>query len=248
MKFGLFVLGIVVILMIFSVGAFGDEQKIKHIGIEWSTACLSLIELGDLETCGNPDLIKSAYPQPPLKPNYQKMFDDMATNPKADYQKRNILNNHIKSCIKENYCNVFDKLSNTYYWYDINADSRSYLDKIITINTNMKHTNLNIKNDEIFINATSRTLILDTNQINIQSCHTISYAPQDTKIIMDMGFIMWHILNNCTDKTQLGYLSIPYKETHDLTNISVDKSPAWLELQRLEALKAKYVENRLGTD
>ncbi len=251
-----FGMGLIVILLVYPLIfqlAQAEEQRIQHIGIEWSETCLALISLGDLETCGNPENIKTAYTQNPLKPNYQSMFDNMAQNDKADYQKRNILNNHIKSCIKENYCNVFKEYpyyQSVYYWHDISADSRSYLDKIITINANMKHTNLNVINEEVFTFTDSRTLILDTNQINIKYCSIISYTPGDTtnKQLMEMGFIMWHIQDDCKDNAKLGILNVPYMEELTLTVIPVDESPAWLELQRMEALKTYYKENRLGTD
>jgi len=249
-------MGLIVILLVYPLIfqlAQAEEQKIKHIGIEWSETCLSLISLGDFETCGNPDKIKQAYQQNPLKPNFQTMFDNMAKTDKADYQKRNILNNHIKSCIRENYCNVFEEYDykqNVYYWHDIGSDSRSYLDKMITINANMKHTNLNVVNEQVFTFTDSRALILDTNQINIRSCHVVAYTPGDTtnKQLMEMGFIMWYIQDDCKDNAKLGILNAPYMEELTLTVIPVDESPAWLELQRLEGLKSKYKENRLGTD
>ncbi len=227
---------------------YAEEQKIKHIGIEWSETCLSLISLGDLETCGNPELIKTAYSQNALKPNYQRMFDDMAQNDKAQYQKRDILNNHIKSCIKENYCNVFEPYGSVYYWYDITQETRGYMDKVITINANMKHTNLNVVNEEVFTFDNSRALILDTNQINIRSCHVIAYTPDYYTMFRELGGLMWYLLDDCKDNAKLGLLNIPYMEELTLTVIPVDESPAWLELQRLEGLKSKYKENRLGTD
>lgn len=229
------------------------EERITHIGIEWSETCLSLIELGDLETCGNPDLIKLSYQQNPLKPNYQLMFDNMAKGDKAEYQQRNILNNHIKSCMKEDYCNVFkeEKYRQTvYYWFDLPNEARGYLDKIITINSHMKHTNLNVINDEVFVFENSRNLILDTNQINIKYCHKITYTPGNDTLtqLREMGYIMWHILDDCKDNAKLGILNAPYIEELELTVIPVDESPAWLELQRLEGLKAKYKENMIGKD
>lgn len=225
-----------------------QAEEPKHIGIEWSEICWLLINGGDLETCGNPDEIKQAYLQAPLKPNFQKMFDDMAKNDKAEYQKRNIFNNHLKSCVKENYCNVFESRSSVYYWYDITQETRGYLDKVITINANMKHTNLNTQNDEVFVFTDSRALILDTNQINIRSCHKIAYAPEPYRMFMEMGSIMWHIQDNCKDNGKLGLLNTPYMEELELTVIPIDDSPAWLELQRMEGLKAKYKEYKIGSD
>ena len=247
-KFALFLITSSAIILIFIMPAFAEEPQIKHIGIEWSSACLSLIELESFDSCGNPELIKSAYLQAPLKPNYQKMFDDMAISDKAPYQENNIYSNHVNSCIKANYCNVFEKYSNVYYWYDIPNEARGYMDKIITINANMKHTNLNVQNDEVFVFDNSRNLILDTNQINIKSCHKIAYTPNNSLMLREMGGLMWHILDDCKDNGKLGLLNAPYMEELTLTDIQIDESPAWLELQRLEGLKSKYKENRLGTD
>jgi hypothetical protein len=250
-RLALFLITSGIILFIFIIPAFADDTKVKHIGIEWSQTCLVLIELGDLETCGNPEQIKQAYTQNPLKANYQKMFDDMALNDKAPYQKNNIYNNHVLSCIKADYCNVFNNYyfnSNTWYWFDIPNEARSYLDKIITINAHMKPDNLNTQNEEIFTNATARFLILDTNQINIRSCNVIAYTPEPYRMLMELGGLMWHILDDCKDNAKLGVLNAPFIEIHNKTIIPVNDSPAWLELQRLEALKAQYKENRLGTD
>ena len=131
---------------------------------------------------------------------------------------------------------------------DLPKETRGYLDKVITINANMKHTNLNTINDEVFVFTDSRALILDTNQINIRSCHKIAYTPEPYRMFMEMGSIMWHILDNCKDNGKLGLLNTPYMEELDLTVIQIDESPAWLELQRMEGLKAKYKEYRIGSD
>lgn len=240
-----------ILITVSSVAFFPQTyaQDSTHIGIEWSNTCLKLIELGDLETCGNPELIKLGYPSPILKSNFQKMFDDMDQNDKQEYQKNNIYYNHVKSCISANYCNVFDIYgTNTVYWYDFDKSSRSYLDKIITIHANLKHTNLNVQNDEVFINATSRTLILDTNQINIQYCHLIAYTPDNYRIFVEMGGLMWFLSSDCIDYSRLGVLALPYVESLELTYIEIDKSPNWNILKQFEALKTKYKENRLGKD
>ena len=225
-----------------------EEPKIKHIVIEWSEACLTLISLGNFEPCGNPETIKLMFPPPTLKPNYQKMFDDSAKIDRAKYQINDAILNHKKNCVKENYCNIFENYSNTYFWYDPDQAIAGYYDKRITISSNMLPKNLNTINDEIFVNATNRFLILDTNQINIKNCNKITYAPDYYRMIYEMGGLMWHILDDCKDNKKLGILNTPYIEIHDLTVIQIDESPNWQILQAFEALKAKYKENMLGKD
>ncbi len=244
-------MGLIIGLVIGSVlygQANAEEPMTKHIVIEWSEACLILIDLGDLETCGNPELIKSIYPPPAIKPGFQKMFDDSAKTDSTKYKINNVLLNHKKSCVLENYCNVFDNYSNIYYWYDPDQSISGYYDKRITINTHMKHKNLNVQNDEIFVNDTSRSLILDTNQINIKYCRDVSYSPEAYRMIREMGGIMWYILYDCDDFSKLGVLSDPYVEIHNKTDYSPLDSPEWKNLQELEALKTKYKENMLGKD
>ena len=247
----LFILAIVVIAFTFSMIipiANAETDQIKHVGIEWSEACVSIIDSGDLETCGDPAILKSAYLEPRLKATYQKMFDDVEETEKAPYQKNSIYGNHVKSCIFENYCNVFESGSSVFYWFEIPNNVRSYMDKIITIHPNLKHTNLNIHNEQVFTFDDARFLILDTNQINIKGCYQITYSPEIYRMTQEIGLIMWHILDNCRDNAKLGFLSEPYLEELQLSTIPVNESPAWLELQRLEALKTKYLENRIGLD
>lgn len=246
-KFGLLVLGFIVILVIMGAGVFADSN-IKHIGIEYSTVCKKLIESGDFETCGDPYLLSEGWMEPKLKPTFQRMFDDSKQDDKTFYQKNDILLNHKKSCIRENYCNVFNNYGSVYFWHDFDNEIRSYMDKVITINAHMKHTNLNIQNQEVFINATSRTLILDTNQINIKACHVIAYTPNNYRFLLEFGALMWHILDDCKDWQKLGILGEPYKKTLELSNIPVSESPAWEILRQAELLKAKYKEYRIGLD
>lgn len=222
------------------------ETKYYHYVIEWSETCKELINLGDLETCGDPEIIKQMYSPPVLKPNYQKMFDDMAEIPKAKYQKSDVLLNHRHSCVRENYCNVFENYYNFFYWYDPDKKTRGYYDKIITIHPSLKHTNLNVKNQEVFVNDTKRELILDTNQINIKSCRNISYTPENYRIMIEMGSIMWYISDNCTDENKLGVLKEPYKQDLIKTPYSPLDSPEWKILQEAEALKDKYKGYMIG--
>ena len=246
-----YIIGISITIILFMVFVIplAHAENTKHITIEWSEACLALIELGDLETCGDPNLIKSAYPQAQLKPNYQKMFDDSAKLEKTKYQINDAVLNHKKSCVKADYCNVFDNYdSKIYYWYDPDQSIAGYYDKRITINTNMKHTNLNIQNDQVFDNGTSRSLILDTNQINIRSCQIVAYTPENHRMLLEMGGLMWHLLTDCTDINRLGILKTPYIEELQKKPYDPRDSPNWQILQELEALKEKYKENRLGKD
>lgn len=238
----------IILFMVLIIPLAHAEPKIKHIAIEWSEACLTLISQGNFEQCGNPETIKLMFPPATLKPSYQRMFDDSAKIDRAKYQINDAILNHKKNCVKENYCNVFNNYSHIYYWYDPDQAIAGYYDKRITIYSNMLPRNLVTASDEIFVNATSRSLILDTNQIYIKNCTKIIYTPEYYRMIREMGGLMWHILDDCKDKNKLGVLNTPYMETHSLTVIPIDESPNWQILQAFEALKAKYKENMLGKD
>lgn len=227
---------------------FVNAEEPKHIAIDFSDSCLAMFELDNFDSCGDPNVIMQAYPQAKVKPTFQKMLDDSAKLERVKYQKNNILQNHIKSCVTENYCNIFDNYSNVYYWYDPDYNIRGYYDKIITISPNLKHTNLNTQNQEIFDNGTSRTLILDTNQINIRSCHNIAYTPEPFRQIQEMGGLMWFILTDCTNENRLGVLKEPYTQQHTKHDLDITTSPNYQYLKQLEELKNKYKENRIGKD
>lgn len=237
------------VLLFFNyAGAFAQEPKYTHIAIEYSETCNALIELGDYETCGNPELMLASYPDAKLKPGFQIMFDNSAKTDATYYQKHDILLNHKKSCVKENYCNVFDNYGFVYYWYNPDQQIRSYYDKVITINAHMKHTNLNVQNDQVFVTNNTRTLILDTNQINIRSCQQIAVTLTDWRQVQEMGGLMWYIIDDCKDIEKLGVLKQPYTKELTLTQYSPLDSPAWLELQRLKNLEEQYKDYRIGTD
>jgi hypothetical protein len=237
------------------------ETDYNHIGIEFSNTCLTLIELGDIWTCSTPEEIKTRYLETPIKANWQVMIDNVNRDNAYEYQKTNsVFDNHQKSCMYKNYCNIFDVKDDqkTIYWFDYSTENRRYLDHIIIINTHLKAKNIDKTLDSIFFkndtkaiptdtfNGTKRTLELEVNRLHIDNCRFAMYDPD--YILAELGGIVWYMEDKCQDKTKLGVLAIPYIEDLVNSEYSPLDSPAWLELQRLEALKDKYKENRLGTD
>ena len=111
------------------------DYSLKHIGIEFSSSCVTLQKLNDSDVCSNSDFVKSMFPPIKLKPAYQVMFDNTEKTDQLTYQKNDIMQNHRSSCIIKNYCNVFDIKPGTkiIYWYDIDSKARGYLIQLLQL-------------------------------------------------------------------------------------------------------------------
>ena len=236
--------------------AEAQETKYTHIGIEFSNTCLTLIDLGDVWTCSTPEEIQKRFIPTGLKSNWQIVFDNTNKDDPFEYQKaNNIFNNHQKSCFYKDYCNVFDiKDGETVlYWYDFPNENRQYLDHTIIINTHLLNKNIDKSLDSIVINDgqnigddKSRYLALEVDRLHIDNCRIAMYDPE--MILVELGSIIWYLEDNCKDKKKLGIMGIPFIEELVYSEYIPTESPAWLELQNLEALKTKYKGLMIGKD
>lgn len=227
--------------------AYGESYK--HIAIEFSETCKSLQALNDHDTCSSPEFVKSLFPPTKLKLSYQLMFDNAKQGEAERYQQNNAILNHKFSCVKSDYCNVFDikPSQKIVYWYEPDSKTSEYYDAKIIINANIKHKNLNTNTDAIDDNGTARKIDLDTNQINIKYCKQVTFDPN--YIEFELGRLIWFISGNCTDDKRLGYLTNPFVidlEKTDLGNLS--DSYKWYWLYNQTEIKEKYKEYRIGKD
>lgn len=235
-----------VIIPLASAQILTDEKtNNKHIAIDFSASCLTIIELGDLVTCSTPEFYKMMYDESKLMPSVQKQFND---SPNETANKK-ILMLHKKACMLQNYCNAFDNYGSTFYWYDIDNELRGYMDQIITITPNILHKSIISLNTTIIDqnNTKTRHLELEIDHVIIRSCYQITYNPTP-KIMLDMGLIMWYLSSDCKDIEKLGYMANPFIKVLPKYDFDISTSPNYLYLKELEALKSKYKENRIGLD
>lgn len=228
---------------------YAHAQTYKHIAIDFSETCKGIQQGGDNETCSSPEFVKSLFPETKLKQAYQTMFDNANNEPKQPYQQQSILLNHKFSCVKEDYCNVFNILpgQKILYWYDPDYKTTGYYDAIITIQANIKHKNLNTSFDVIQDNGTNRKIDLDTNQLNNKYCKLITYKPDNIGI--ELGRIIWYVSDLCLDAKKLSYLADPFTIPLDKTDIGIlENSYKWSWLNNQTAIKEKYKEYRIGKD
>lgn len=240
---------IIIFFMMFIVPvSFAEEVKPRHVLIDYSEVCHSLQELNGVNPCYDLNEIKTLYPPLALKPSFQKMLDDSAKIERAPYQKSNWLQNHIFACVSKDYCDVFDHKdhSTLVYWYDLDPKARGYVDATITIHPNILHKSLDKSQNDIVFEDGNRYLEFDINQISIRSCRVVAYTPD--VLPLEMGYLLQYLSNNCVDEKDLGYLAEPYREELKQTPYNPNESPAWLEIQRMEELKNKYRELRIGKD
>ena len=225
---------------------FGASDM-KHIGIEFSESCLTLISLNDTDSCGSPEILQLVYPEVKVKQSYQELFDNAQKQNKEAYQQNNSIQNHLLACLKYGSCNVYDfqpgqKIG---YWYNYDKKARDYLSHIIVIQPNILHLSHDFESI-ILDNGTARNIEFEFNQIAISSCHRITYNP--IHILKEFGYILYYLGNNCTSEKYLGPLADPYIHPLEKTPFNPLDSPSYIYREYLESLKSKYKENRLGLD
>lgn len=237
-------------------GAFA-ETNYKHVGIQFSNSCNSLIEIEDYETCSSYDYLDTLFIETIPKDSFKTLIDIAQNTEKTKYQINNILLNHQYECVTRDYCNIFnlkggniypDFEGNVLYWFDPDLKFSPNLDILIRIHTNLKPANIDKSLEPIQNNDTSRTLTLEVDSLFINSsCRIADYTIKDN-IDMEIPFIIWYMIDNCKDSKLLGGLNEPY--TDDLSKHYFDPttSPNWQYEQELKELKLKYKEYRIGLD
>lgn len=237
-------------------GAFA-ETSYKHVGIQLSNSCLSLITLNDTGTCSTFDYLDILFIETVPKDSFQKLIDNTQRTERTKYQVNNILLNHQYQCVTRDYCNIFNlKGDNVYpnfegdvlYWFDPSDKFLPNLDILIRIHPNLKPSNIDKSLESIQNNATMRTLILEVDTLFINSSCKIADYTIKNNIDMELPFVIWHMIDNCKDLKILGGLDEPYTKELDKHELDIATSPNWQYQKELKELKIKYKEYQIGKD
>jgi len=190
-----------------------------------------MIQSGDLDTCSNPDFIKSLFNTVLLKPSYQKLVNDSEKTEKTNLRLNDILLKNRISCISKDYCEVF-RISNVMIWINPDSLTRQHFDHIITIQANMLDTNMNQTRNPITDNSTFREITFDTHNFSIQHC---KYATLKPGIIwQEIGRILYYLYDNCKNPEILGNLKDNYAQTLPKHILDITTSPHWQAEQKLK--------------
>lgn len=207
-----------------------------HIGIEWSKTCETLILSGDFNTCSHPDFVNALYHDTKLKPSYQKIIEDVKDDPEKKFKTNNQLLINKSTCVKRDNCFIFELYPNQkiLYWFNPDDSYRDYLDKIITIQSDMLIRNLiDDSNPIIDLDGSTRKITFDTNNLFIDSC---SRAYLDPDIIwQDLGKVIYYLSSGCKNPEILGKLKDNYEAPISKHILDIETSPNWQFEQKMKA-------------
>lgn len=239
---------IIIILSLVIIGSFSlasgietikltdrNNHNIKHIGIEWSKTCESLMITGDQKTCSTKEFIKSLYPDTKLKQDYQNSLNNLKNDEQTKFKTNNYISKQKLSCISKDYCDIFQVKRNqkVLFWFDPDYDVRGYLDFTITIQSNMLDKNPNFAVSPISDNGTNRKISFKIHDLYIHSCDTAII--RSDQLYIDLGKILYYALKDCQNPEILGKLKDNYEEPLSKHILDITTSNYWQEQQKMKA-------------